>query len=412
MDVVVVGAGNVGLQAILNLGLVCRGTGAPWKVFVVDFDRIETKDVSKGYHPSLIGRFKAEGAVLMVGRLFGEETERIFHPVIAAAQSVPGLISQGDAVFNGTDSSLDAAFVSEEARNIWEFRLTTGIFGQIPFHTLEVLPPGLTLADASYDNAAWADAARHECGFGTPWNSSAGVSQPFGTLTAALAVQCMLCRSQEKESSYSLIRVQGDQLFQVRASREPISWTSGKIDLTYDSCFGRLWSEAAVLLGASVEDVRFRFPVPIVTRRCGDPIHGLYRGFERQPVRGLCPVCGMKTLCLDSPCELSLEEVSDLAYRKLREINAPAGMRFLAWTKDGRRKMFHLPYREEDIPSLEESRNSKVQCPTFNIQCSMKTKTNVQRPTLNVRRPMRTGTNVQGPTSNEDKDERPTPNVQ
>ena len=55
---VVVGAGNVGLQAILTLALVHRNRKDPWSIAVVDFDRVEGKDVNKGYHPRLIGRLR------------------------------------------------------------------------------------------------------------------------------------------------------------------------------------------------------------------------------------------------------------------------------------------------------------------------------------------------------------------
>jgi len=127
--VAVVGAGNVGLSAIMTLALVGQSLGGPWEILVVDFDRVSEKDSGKGYHPSLVGRFKADAAREMVRRAYGDRAADTVRPVVAAAQSVPGLIRLAEAVFNGTDSTLDAAFVSEEARNTWELRLSTGILG-------------------------------------------------------------------------------------------------------------------------------------------------------------------------------------------------------------------------------------------------------------------------------------------
>lgn len=354
---VVVGAGNVGLPAIMTLALVGQSLGGPSELFVVDFDRVSEKDARKGYHPSLIGRFKADAAREMVRRAYGKRAVGTVRPVVAAAQSVPGLICRADAVFNGTDSTLDAAFVSEEARNTWELRLSTGIQGKAALHTVEVLPPGFTLGDVSYDAATWADAGRHECRFGIPINSHAGVPQPFGVVTGGLAVHFWLAlRSEPGPPCNRLIRIQGGEIWQSAGSEnhKPALCASHEVPLAYDADFVRLYLEAALRLGLAVEDLRLEFPVPIVERRCRHAGHGGYRGFERQPVSGACPLCGEKTLCPAAPRDLSLVEAGELAHRSLRELNTPAGMRYTAWARDGRTAMFHLPFRMEDVPELPQ----------------------------------------------------------
>jgi predicted ThiF/HesA family dinucleotide-utilizing enzyme len=355
-QIVVVGVGNVGLQAILTLALVHRSIGITWRVAVVDFDSVKENDIRKGYRRCLLGRFKAEAAVDMVREMYGKETSASFHPVVAAAQSVPGLIREAEAVFNGTDSSLDAAYVSEEARNSWEVRLSTGIFGNTATHTVEVMPQGYTLGEVSYDSAAWADAARHQCMFGTPENSFAGVPQPFGTVTGALAVHLFLARNGEKDRRNQLIRVNGPEINQWYGRDEPNRFVrvSQEIPLPYEANFARLWGEVAMRFGVSAEDMRLGFPTPIVTRQCANQQHGLYRGFERQPAWGRCAICSEKTYCHASPRDVALEEVADLKHMSLHDLHAPAGLRFTAYTRCGRQGTFHLPFRLEDVPELPE----------------------------------------------------------
>ena len=108
----------------------------------------------------------------------------------------------------------------------------------------------------------------------------------------------------------------------------------------------------ALRLGAGTEDVQLGFPVPIVTRRCPDRGHDVYRAFERYPVSGRCPVCGEKTYLLEAPREVTLEEADPISQTSLRHLNAPAGMRFAARTREGRKAMFHLPFRFQDVPAL------------------------------------------------------------
>jgi hypothetical protein len=329
---------------------------------VVDFDRVEEKAVNKGYAPRLTGRYKAEAAVEMVREAYGPETSADFHPVVAAAQSVPGLLREAGAVFNGTDSSLDAAFVSEEGRNAWEARLSTGIFGEKAVHTVEVQPPGYTLGEVSYDSAAWADAARHQCEFGIPENTAAGVPQPFGALTGALAVQLFLSRRRENREIPFIIRMTGEEIIQSYGPRDSQRFIrlSREIPFSYDQSLSRLWREAADRLGLVPEHIYLGFPIPLVTRRCAHEEHGPYQGFERFPVRGRCPACGGKMYCLQAPREVSFEEITPLGHRSLRELHCPAGMGFAAWTREGSRVLFHLPFRLADIPELEEAGTTKI----------------------------------------------------
>jgi predicted ThiF/HesA family dinucleotide-utilizing enzyme len=355
--IVFVGAGNVGLHAVMTLALVQRNQRVPRTIYVVDFDRVEETAVNKGYPSRLTGRYKAEAAVEMVREAYGLRTSAAFHPIVAAAQSVPGLIREAGVVFNGTDSTIDAAYVSEEARNAWEARLSTGIFGERAVHTVEVQPPGYTLGEVSYDSAAWSDAARHQCQFGTPENTAAGIPQPFGALTGALAVQVFLSRRRENREIPFLIRMTGEEIVQSYGPRDSQGFIrlSREIPFSYDQSLSHLWRDAAGRLGLAPEDICLGFPIPLVTRQCAHGEHGQYQGFERFPVRGRCPACGEKTYCLQAPREVSFEEIAPLAHRSLLELHSPAGMGFAAWTRDGTRVLFHLPFRQEDIPELEET---------------------------------------------------------
>lgn len=354
LQAVFVGAGNVGLQAILTFALVTREVEVPWRAWIVDFDSVEEKDVRKGFHHRMVGQFKAEAAVAMVSLLYGKQTASRFSHLISAAQSAPGLIREADAVFNGVDSTLDAAFVSEEARNTYEVRMSTGIVIGTAAHTLEVMPRGFTLGEISYDSAAWADAARHECKFGTSRNAFAGVSQPSGSVTAALAVQLVLSRD-GKDVQPCLIRVTGGEIRQsFFDDTQGIVRESEEIPLSYDRGLSAVWDEVACRLGSAAEHVRLRLPAAFVTRQCSSPGHGgVYQGFERHPVWGLCPECGEKSYCLAAPRELSLREIEPLAaHLSLRELFAPAGLRFDGWTREGKSGSFHLPFRSEDVPPL------------------------------------------------------------
>ena len=353
--IVFVGAGNVGLQAILSIALVMNAShGDSRRCFVVDFDMVQEKDTRKGYPASLVGRFKAEAAVEVVRILYGKTADRFF-PVVAAAQSVPGVLRNAEWVFNGTDSALDAAWVSEQSRNAWEARMSAGLFGETPMHTIEVIPPGFALGEVSYDAQAWADTTRQECLFGLPVNSFAGVSQPFGSLVGALAIH--LYQASER-SHYRMIRISGDEILQCRGSDDlqRSLRASEELPLSYDETLGALWSETAMRLCVdNPEDMLLEFPIPIVTRFCEKLCEKPYRGFERQPPTGLCCVCGGKTFCRASPREVRLDEVEDIAHLSLSELHAPAGLGFTAHTRDGRKAFFHLRFRIEDIPRLQST---------------------------------------------------------
>ena len=327
--IVFAGAGNVGLQAILCMALVINANPEDSPCcFVVDFDRVEEKDTRKGYPTFLIGWFKAKAAVEIVRMLYGEKTAGKFVPVIAAAQGAPGIFRHADGVFNGTDSSLDAAYISEESRNTWEVRMSTGLFGNASMHTIEVIPQGFTLGEVSYDSHAWADSTRQECKFGLPINSFAGIAQPFGSLTGALSVQLYLAG---ERSRYRMIRVCGDDILQCHGADASKRYLreSEQLPLSYDETpLGALWTESAMRLRVdNACDILLEFPIPIVARFCEKLCERPYRGFERQPPAGLC-LCGRKTICRSSTQEVLLHEVKDIAHRSLLELHAPAGLRF------------------------------------------------------------------------------------
>jgi hypothetical protein len=358
-SVVFVGAGNVGLPTILNFALIHRCNPSRWRAFIVDFDRVEPKDIIlKGYHERLVGRFKCEAAIEMVKILYGDEIASGFTPVITAAQSTPGLLHNAEAVFNAVDSTGDAAFVSAAARNAWEVRMSTGVGEDEVIHSLEVMPGGFTLGEISYDPAAWADASRHECLSGIPENIFAGVAQPLGSLTAAFAVQFFLNRNRGADDEIPFfLRVTGSEV--VRSSWQGIKafhHSSEEIPLSYDEPFGALWDEGARRLSSEVRDIRLGFPVPLVLRHCQAEGRLLPQKFERYPVRGLCQDCGGKTYCLASPRELEFMPGASCFEETLRSLHAPAGLQFQARTKTGTSAFFHLPFRLGDIPPLLEER--------------------------------------------------------
>jgi hypothetical protein len=361
-SIVVVGAGNVGLHAVLSLALVSLGMKAHWEVAVVDFDRVEAKDVNKGYPLRFKGRYKAEAAVEMAGEGYGRESSARFTAVAAAAQSVPGLLRQATAVFNGTDSPLDAAYVSIEARNAWEVRMSTGVFGQKAVHTLEVQPEGFTLGEASYDRAAWADTARYQCEYGIPENAFAGIPQPFGAVAGSLAVHFFLSRMGEDSKRPYMVRINGEDIIHSSGSEdmEGVLVRSQEVSLSYEAPLSTLWSEAVNRLSLrGEEDLCLGFHVPIVTRRCASGDHEMYRGFERYPVRGRCAVCREKTYLLAAPREVSFPEIASISHRSLRELHCPAGASFEAWTRDGKHGRFHLPFRIGDVPPVPEDQAGK-----------------------------------------------------
>jgi molybdopterin/thiamine biosynthesis adenylyltransferase len=359
--VVFVGAGNVGLPAILSLALIMRQNNKMrCRAFIVDFDRVEKKDVNKGYYPSLVGQYKAEAAAGLIRMLYGFEAAHNFQAAVAAAESLPGLLRDADVVFNGTDSKLCAAYVSEQARNTLEIRMSTGIFGEKAIHTIEVLPEGFTLGEDSYDTAAWADSARHRCEFGTPQNTHAGVAQAFGAVTGSLAVHLMLSRNQEKENRPYVIQASGEKItqsFRSKTIKRQVT-VREEIPFSYHNSLLMLYQEVAKNFGFQPADILLGFPTPIVVRRCAEsPEHGIYWGFERQPAFGNCHVCGAHTYCFSSPREVCLEDVTPIASKSLKELNTPAGLAFTAWSKCGKRAQFNLPFDFKDIPQLIDFRN-------------------------------------------------------
>ena len=361
--IVLVGAGNVGLQAIEALALALMSwKSGPMSAVIVDFDRVEPKDVTKGYHRRLIGAPKAAAAAEQIRLRHGKKTARCFRSLVAAAESVPGLLRNAAAVCNGTDSNLAAAYVSEQARNVLEIRMSTGMLGDAALHTLEVLPPGLTLADASYDKRAWADAARYECRLATPLNSFSGIAQPFGSVTGALAVHLLsACLPEGRDTLYQRIRIAGPKIRQIfeKPIKQRAFLRSRQLACTYDQPLNKLWQQAAAQMAVSLQDLLLEMPTPIVTRHCSDIYcRHVYQGFERQPPLGRCEHCGAETCCTSAPRDICLDDVQDIADRSLQSLHTPAGLGFEAWSRDGRKAHFHLPFRFADVPGRTKAPKS------------------------------------------------------
>jgi hypothetical protein len=358
--IVFVGAGNVGLPAIQCLALVMlQEEQRRRRAYIVDYDRVAEKDIGKGYYPSLIGEFKSEAAASMVKMMYGPDTALGFHPLIAAAESIPGLFREADVVFNATDSKLGAAYVSEQARNTLEIRMSTGIFGKTAAHSVEVFPKGFTIGDL-YDTAAWADTTRQQCKLGTPVNSFAGVAQPFGGVAGSLAVHLMLSRADEKEDRPYVIQIFGEhisQSFRLESAQGQMTY-SKEIPFSYNENLLGLFQKAANLIESRPDNILLEFPTPFVIRQCAKSSdHAIYWGFERQPSTGSCHVCGANSHCFSSPREVCLDDVSPISQKSLRELNTPAGLPLTAWSRNGKNTQFHLPFNFDDIPRLMNHKN-------------------------------------------------------
>ena len=126
-----VGATNVGFPASMLLAQIATANRfEAYKTALVDSDTVSVKDICKGFGANRVGKYKVEAIVESIEEQYGTKTACSSRSYVAAAQSVPGLIRESDVVFNGTDSILDAALVSEEARNALEIRMSTSMFGQ------------------------------------------------------------------------------------------------------------------------------------------------------------------------------------------------------------------------------------------------------------------------------------------
>jgi len=284
----------------------------------------------------------------------GEGLAACFTPVVAAAQSVPGIFHEADAVYNGTDSALDAAYVSLESESAWEVRMSTGVYGDTALHSIEVVPVGHTLGEVSYDASAWADTTRKECLFGVPQNQYSGAAQPFGALAGSLAVQAFLARVQEQR--HYRIAVRGSRItqqFGTAQERIPTNHAL-EIQLAYDRTLPELWKEVGKSMGTEPSDLLLSFRVPLVVRVCSSNPSHIYQGFERFPVWGKCPKCGSSTIPISSKREVTLDDIPGTldVRQSLRCLHAPAGMRFKSHARKGEESLCSLPFQEVDIPPM------------------------------------------------------------
>ena len=347
--IAVVGLGNVGYWTTTGLGLAMLGSlGTECDIALVDFDIVDERAVRKGYPPWLLGCRKPRAMVAALDATYGARVAAALHPVLAAAQSVPGLLAERD-VFICVDSLGDAQLVSRLARSRWQCRVSTGA-GALATHCLEVFPPDTAGLSEVYDDAAWAQAGRRQsCMTGEPARPLDGAAHPVGIVTGALAVQAYLSRAQDRVP-YRL------QLTGTQPIRSDFRGPAGQaapcraLGLDNSATVDRVWQEIARDLAVAPDDLLVTWEAPLVRRHCacGSP----YLGFERYPVTGRCPTCNGRSILAAASRELLPAAARALAHRTLRSLHAPAGIGLGALARDGRSHNYRLTYRREDVPPL------------------------------------------------------------
>ncbi len=347
--IAVVGLGNVGYWTTIALGLAMPGSlTTGWDIALVDCDTVDDRAVRKGYPPWLLGCHKPKAIVAAIDALYGVRISSAMHPVIAAAQSVPGLLADRD-VFICVDSLGDAQFVSSLARSRWQCRVSTGA-GDLATHCIEVFPPDTAALSDVYDDAAWSQAGRRQsCMTGEPARPLDGAAHPIGIVTGALAVQAYLNRAIDSVP-YRL------QLTGTQPIRSDLWGPARKAapcrDLGLDNgaTIDRVWQYIDRDLGVDPDDLMITWEAPIVRRHCA--CISQYLGFERYPVTGRCPTCNGRSILVAASREMLPAEAREIKRRTLRSLHAPAGIGLSAITRDGRSQIYRLTYRHEDVPPL------------------------------------------------------------
>ncbi|MBN2576227.1 MAG: ThiF family adenylyltransferase [Deltaproteobacteria bacterium] len=347
--IAVVGLGNVGYWTTTALGLaMLGGLGGDCDIALVDFDTVDERAVRKGYPPWLLGCQKAKAMVAAIDAMYGASVSAAMHPVLAAAQSAPGLLADRD-VFICVDSLGDAQFVSSRARSRWQCRVSTGA-GGLATHCVEVFPPDTAALGDVYDDAAWSQAGRRQsCTTGQPARPLDGAAYPIGIVAGALAVQAYLNRAMDS-APYRL------QWTGTQPLRSDLWGAAGKAapcrDLGLDNraTIDRVWQDVARALEVDPDDLMLTWEAPIVRRHCA--CRSPYLGFERYPVTGRCPTCNGRSILVSASRELLPAEARAIRCRTLRSLHAPAGIGLGAVTRDGRSRRYRLTYRPEDVPPL------------------------------------------------------------
>jgi hypothetical protein len=348
----IVGLGNVGYWTTIGLGPVILGSppGTEWDVAVIDFDSVDDRAVRKGFPPRFNGSRKPQAMVAAIDAMYGVRVAASMHPVLAAAQSVPGLFADRDVMIC-VDSLGDAQIVSNLARAHWQCRVSTGS-GELATHCIEVFPPNTAALGDIYDEAAWSLAARRQgCMTGEPARPLDGAAHPIGIVTGALALQAYLNRANDTVP----YRLQCTGTQPIRSELlGPARAMNPRRDLDIDNraTIDRVWTDVARDLEVDQDELMITWDVPFVRRHCAC---GVYFGFERYPTTGRCATCGSRSILIAGRREMLPGEANPIRRRTLRSLHAPAGVGFFALTSDGRRRVYRLAYRQDDVPPLQES---------------------------------------------------------
>ena len=347
--IAVVGLGNVGYWTTTALGLAMLGSLTnDYDIALVDFDAVDERAVRKGYPPWLLGCRKPKAMLAAIDATFGTRIAGAMHPVLAAAQSVPGLLAGRD-VFICVDSLGDAQLVSSLARSRWQCRVSTGA-GDLATHCLEVFPANTAALGDVYDDAAWSQAGRRQsCVTGEPARPLDGAAHPIGVVPGALAVQAYLNRAIDRVP-YRL-QLTGTQPLRSDLQRPACEAAPCRaLRLDNGATIDRVWQDIARDLVVAPGDLMITWEAPVVRRHCA--CIGQYLGFERYPVTGRCPTCNGRSILVAASREMLPAEASELGHRTLRSLYAPAGIGLSALTRAGHRRSYRLAYRHEDVPPL------------------------------------------------------------
>ena len=341
-SVAIVGLGNVGYWCAIHwiLAAVQSLGQTPWFLTLIDFDIVDDRAVTKGYPPDLIGQTKPTALYEVIIRLFGPMVAKRVHPIVAAAEAVPGRIAACETIFICVDAYGPAAFVSRLAAPHWQCRLSTASEAHtLATHNLEVFPAHTATLEMAYDTAAWATAGLHKaCLTGVPLNPMNGVAFPLGTVTSALAIQAWLNREQEKRP-YRLTGL-GTQVSRADWGGD-IRPAPLEIWLSHDATatLTTIWQQIADDLGVAESDLIIDFELPWVVRRCRC---GTKIGFEQYPIRAECPVCQENRLLLASSRLISYQQVATFGNPSLQALSTPIGVGLVAESRNGDQRRYRL----------------------------------------------------------------------
>ena len=350
--ITVVGAGHVGrplVRALIDAAFVA-GAIDELDLSVIDFDLVGRRDGAKGYPSRYRDLFKVDALRDQVAREHGPAVAARVRPVVAAAQSVPGLLRQR-TVFSAPDNNRSRAGVGERATSSLLLDLATGVSpngGAI--HQLGVYPPGTATPGDTFSARTWGDTQLHRCLTGAHVNSWAGADFPYGGVVSNLALGAWLAREGEDRPFF---------LSMTGARVERSEWqgpSSGTPELReLEGCSGEstLGDVAGAIARAQdlpAEQLVLRLEVPLVLRRCTNGPAWL--GFERYPVTGLCPCCVGPWHLASSWAEWSpAGPLGVLSGLTLRQLHAPAGLG-LQPVLGGPAPLFTVPFDWRDIPPL------------------------------------------------------------